>query len=140
MKHVASLGVDGLRHYGRTLNDTGLGDTTVPMSYVQDLFSGFETKSYVHTVVNGDEAEVTYEIQKSEEDGNVYAKPDTEDKARATWHAIVNDENIEASTKAEDNSYIKLAKGSWLQVGNKILRFEKDSETITLDNFNDLEL
>ena len=132
MRNVASLDVDAERYYTRTVETGATGDDT-SMSVVKSLFNGFDTASTVKAVVDG-ETSVTYTVKN--EEGMVKATPDSFENAHDTWYAIVNEENMKVThSEEEGDSYIVIAKGSWLQIGDQ--RLDVESE-LKLDNFGDL--
>ena len=132
MKNVASLDVDAGRYYTRTVNTGATGDDT-SMATVKSLFNGFDAASTIKATVDG-ETTVTYTVQN--EDGAVKASPDSFNNAHDTWYAIVNEENMKVThSEEEGDSYIVIAKGSWLQIGDQ--RLDVESE-LKLDDFGDL--
>ncbi len=134
MKNVASLDVDAERYYTRTV-ETGVTGEDSAMSTIQALFNGFNEESKVVTLVDG-ETTMTYTIKN--EDGMVKAKADSFDNAHDTWYAIVNEENMTVThSEGEDDSYIVIAKGSWLQAGGKKLEFQSD-EDLRIDDIGDI--
>ena len=134
MINVGSLGVDGTRYYNRALK-TGLPDIDTPMTNVKSFFNGLNGKET--TIIGQIEDKSTEYTVTREENGNIYAVTD-EEAAREVWHAIVNEDNMTATT-GKDDSYITIANGSYFQIGSQILEFEnKDGDDLKLDNFNNL--
>ena len=133
MKNVASLGVNGLRHYSRSFSFPN--GKQVPMTVVTDIFEPLNNKETLikATVIDGQNtSETTYTVTYDRD--KVLAVPDSEQKARNVWMAIT--ENVTAGTTTVDDSYIVLTKGSYLKVGNQLLEFEEDAENLKLDDFN----
>ena len=134
MQNVASLGVDSQRYYKRTVA-TGLTGDDTPMEAVKAYFNGLNGKT-TKIVGKIDDKSTTYTVTR-EDNGDINAVTD-EEAAREVWHAIVNEENMTAGT-GEDDSYITIANGSYIQIGNQILEFEnKDGEDLKLDDFSQL--
>ncbi len=131
MKNVASLGVDGVRHYERSLN-TGMEASNSSLNVVEMLFAGLHEATVIGKVEGGHS--VTYTI--TNEGRVITADPASENNARSVWHEIVNDENIDYGTKADEDSSAIIKAGSYIQIEDKILLAEKD---VTVDNLNDLE-
>ncbi len=130
MKDVASLGVSGVRHYERSVATGMSGDSS--LDTINNLFSNFTGATVIANVVDGHS--VTYTITK---DGRVItATPNSESSASTVWHEIVNETNIRTWTDDDEDSSAFIAKGSYIQVGNKILTADDD---LTIDNLNDLE-
>ena len=133
MKNVASLGVTGdePRYYGRTIT---LGETgqDVALTAVSTLFNQLANTKI--TAVVGENS-VTYTFAGT--DGAYTFNPDSAASASAVWHAIV-DKNVSGGTGADD-SYIVIAKGSSLQLGQYTLEFEDGANDLKLDNFSDTD-
>ncbi len=134
MRNVASLGVDAERYYTRSV-ETGVTGEDTSMNAVKGLFAPFNTESKVVAKVNG-ETTMTYTV-KNDEAGNVKATADSFDNAHDTWYAIVDEENVKVThTDEEGDSYIILAKGSWIQAGEQ--RLDVESE-LKIDDLGDVE-
>lgn len=150
MTDVASLGIEGTRSYSKTLN-TGV-DLTMNLfaalaiaAQKAELPTGVEAvKDFTATTINasitsGDVTRsVTYNVNGeafSEADGKVITATANEDAARAAWQ-LMTAGNIKAGTKTEDDSYFNIVNGSWLQIGNEKLVFEKDGD-LKLDKLGD---
>ena len=134
MQNVASLGVDSQRYYKRTVA-TGLTGNDTQMEAVKAYFNGLNGKT-TKIVGKIDDKSTTYTVTR-DDNGNIKAVTD-EEAAREVWHAIVNEENMTAGT-GEDDSYITIANGSYIQIGNQILEFKnKDGEDLKLDDFSKL--
>jgi hypothetical protein len=142
MQHVSSLNVDTLRQHSLKVN-TGI-DVSVrlgqwlPNCYTFDSSSvtvniketGGEEKSCVYTFT-GDKAGT------SGYNSTITATTNVEE-ARAAWAALTS--HVKTTGKQGSNSYITIANGSWLQVGDKVLMFEDgNNENLVLDNFNKQE-
>jgi hypothetical protein len=105
------------------------------METVKAYFNGLNGKT-TKIVGKIDDKSTTYTVTR-EDNGNIKAVTD-EEAAREVWHAIVNEENMTAGT-GEDDSYITIANGSYIQIGNQILEFKnKDGEDLKLDDFSKL--
>ena len=134
MQNVASLGVTTPRYYGKSIQLSETGES-VSLEKVSALFSNLAGTTIIGKI---DDEEVPYTFKKVN-DNNFTFNPDTADNARTVWHAIVDD-NVVASTKEEDDSYIVIANGCSLQVGKYVLEFEEDyDDDLKLDNFDDLD-
>ena len=133
MKNVASLGVTGdePRYYGRTITLSESGQD-VALTAVSTLFDQLANTKI--TAVVGENS-VTYTF--AGENGNYTFNPDSAANASAVWHAIVDD-NVTGGTGADD-SYIVIAKGSSLQLGQYTLEFEDGASDLKLDNFSDTD-
>ncbi|MBQ3280870.1 MAG: hypothetical protein IJH41_00530, partial [Eubacterium sp.] len=131
MKDVLSLGVEGVRSYERELN-TGLDPQSVPLTWVSDIYAGFASGTVVGSVVGAD-GSVTYTIVK--EGTNLKATPDSAENASTVWHAVVNENTIEAGVKETDDSYAVLKAGSYILVGDQRLDITSD---LRIDNPSDL--
>ena len=131
MNNVASLGVEGERHYERTLN-TGMAPSNSSLSVVEALFEELHEATVIGRVEGGHS--VTYTVVN--EGRKITATPASENNARSVWHEIVNDENLNYGTDSTDDSSALIKAGSYIQVEDKILLAEKD---VKVDNLNDLE-
>jgi len=130
MNNVASLGVNGERHYERALT-TGMGSKDYPLSIVEALFEELHEATVIGRVEGGHS--VTYTVVN--EGRKITATPASESNARSVWHEIVNKDNIDYGTKADEDSSAIIKAGSYIQVEDMILLAEKD---VTVDNLNDL--
>ena len=135
MRHVESLGVTDPRYYRYAL-DFGEG-RDVSLSLIAELFKPIDNST---VIVNCDDNTVAYTVTMTDEEGYAYqAVPNKTERARAVWHAIVNEEHLGSGTKAVDDSYMVLANGSSLQIGGKVLQFDEAYEgDLKLDQFGDL--
>ena len=134
MRNVASLGVDAERYYSRSVETGATGEDSA-MSTIKALFNGFDSESKIVAKVDGDKT-VTYTVKNG--DGMVKATPDSFNNAHDTWYAIVDEENMTVThSEGEDDSYIVIAKGSWLQAGDKKLEFQSD-EDLRIDDIGDI--
>ena len=135
MKNVASLGVTDARYYRYPFN-FGEGKD-VSLALIADLFKPIDNST---VIVKCDDNNVAYTVTMTDKEGYAYqAVPNKTERASAVWHAIVNNENLESGTKADDDSYLVLGNGSSLQIGSKILRFDEAYEgNLKLDQFDDL--
>lgn len=138
MKNVGSLGVDGTREHSQTINTgmTATGDLAVWMKNA----AKFE-KATVNVTVKGTDNACTYElVSDMDADWVTITGSVDEDAARGVWHAIVNDATIKTKTQEVSDSYIKIAKGSYINTGAETLKFEEgfEGEALVLDNFSDL--
>jgi hypothetical protein len=132
MTDVDSLGVQGTRTYTRDMSFDSNQD--VPLTTVTNLFDKLNNTSV--NLSYGDES-VGYTVSGA--DGTYALEPSSEDDARAVWHAIVNEDNFEYGQKDKEDSYVVIGNGSWLHIGNSVLKFEDDyTEDLVLDNFGDL--
>lgn len=136
MENVASLGVTGKREYNRSFQFSDEGKD-VSLNSVMNTFSPLDGTK-IHAT-SGD-ASMTYTITKANEEGSLYTlTPDSEEAARALWHQMVSEENLEAGTKADEDSYIVIANGSNLQIGDTVLQFEDSYEgDLKVDDLGDL--
>ncbi|MBQ1422734.1 MAG: cell wall-binding repeat-containing protein, partial [Firmicutes bacterium] len=130
MNNVASLGVNGERHYERALT-TEMGSKDYPLSIVEALFEELHEATVIGKVEGGHA--VTYTVVN--EGRKITATPASESNARSVWHEIVNKDNIDYGTKADEDSSAIIKAGSYIQVEDMILLAEKD---VTVDNLNDL--
>ena len=135
-RNIASLGIEGVRHYGRGFQFGGT-PTEVNLSSVANLFKPLD-KSVI--IAKNGENEVTYTVSMEDKDGYKFIMtPDSEENASAVWNSIVNEDTIEAGKKDND-SYIIIANGASFQVGSSILQFEEGyDKDLKLDNFDDLD-
>ncbi len=141
MKDVASLGVDGERHYGRTVK-TGMAEKEVPLTVVRDLFAGLETAT-VSAHVDGGTGKVTYTLKNVglDEETNKFmitGTPDTEVNARTVWHELVNDKTVKTAVETKDDSSLTVKKGSVMYVGTDKLLIECDLVFDNLTDFNSI--
>jgi hypothetical protein len=56
--------------------------------------------------------------------------------ARTAWAALTS--HVSATGDHPDDSYITIKAGSWLQIGNYVLRFHENVDDLKLDKFSDL--
>ena len=135
MNDVDSLGVAETKSHSVTIG-TGvqaqgnLFDTLNGFGYngLRD-FEGADIRANINGAV------VTYTLAgtwNGETGKIITGTPDSVDTARTAWHTMVNDENFVIEEQAADNSYVTIANGSWLQIGNEALVFEKEGD-LTVD-------
>ncbi|MBQ4254064.1 MAG: hypothetical protein II712_04465 [Erysipelotrichaceae bacterium] len=129
MKNVASLNVSGERHYYRSLN-TGMEPKDVELTAVSSLLAGFEAGNVTVKVVGGSSTAVSLK-----KDSAVLFSATPDSNASKVWHEIVNSDTVKASTKADEDAYFFIPKGSYVQVADMILSVDKD---LRVDNLNDL--
>ena len=128
MKNVASLGVQGERHYERKIQ-TGMDPRDVSLDTVVGLFAGLKNAEVIGKI---DDKSVKYTV--TNEGRVIKGIPDSYENASAVWHGIVNEENITAGTHAED-SYILIPEGSYVQVAGQILTVDQE---LKVDNLSDI--
>ena len=128
MKNVASLGVDGERTHSITLNTGISGKAEISLTqHFPNIFA------FSGATVNGkvDGNSFTYTISAvnkaadQENSKDVYtctATPTDVEEVRTAWHALAA--KVTATTDA-DNSRIVIPAGTYLQIGNEKLIFDK---------------
>lgn len=132
MQNVGSLGVDEKKSHSITVETGITGKDSVSLK--QHLGNAFVFEgATVNVDVQGNE--FVYEVS-AYKDGTITATPDDVDAARAAWMELT-DHVVTDTNKAENDSYIVIANGSYIAVGGEILCFETENDLV-LDNFNDL--
>ena len=127
MNNVESLGIE---HASHEINlKTELTQTPALIDWLQALYD-FEDATINASITDdeGSSANVTYNMAGSPFDADsaektVVAAPDSVESARAAWQAMVNDKNFDISKQEADDSYIVIANGSTLQLGDEKLVF-----------------
>ncbi|MBQ6541662.1 MAG: cell wall-binding repeat-containing protein [Lachnospiraceae bacterium] len=135
MQNVASLGVTGLRSYHRAFTFSGT-QKSVDLKVVANLFQKIDGAKI--RGICGDKS-VVYTVEASD-DGYYYAaKPESQEKAGAVWHAIVNEEHITTSQKTDEDSYLLIKNGFTLETGSAKLAFEEDyDKDLRIDDLGNL--
>ncbi|MBQ4011076.1 MAG: hypothetical protein II602_00875, partial [Erysipelotrichales bacterium] len=137
MQNVLSLGVEGIRHYSRTVYPVENGADANLVNAMNALFNPLKDKDTKIIGKVGD-LSATYTITY---DGNIVKANTTENDARAVFQELVK--NVTTETLTDEDSYIELANGSYLVSGNQKLEFEnKNGEALRIDNitsWGDLE-
>ena len=133
MTDVASLGVAGTREHSVKV-DTGIKNTQADLKeWLGNVFAfkgatvkgTIDGKPYAYTLSNFDAKTNT-----------ITATTDYAD-TQAAWQALTA--NVSTKTQETDDSYIVIANGSSLKVGNELLCFEENyRDALKLDNFNDM--
>lgn len=133
MTDVASLGVAGTREHSIPVN-TGLSsDSVVLEDWLRNVFAF--TGATVKGTIDGKPYE--YKLSNFDKETNTITATTTYADTQAAWQALTA--NISTKTQETDDSYIVIAKGSSLKVGNELLCFEEGyPENLKLDNFNDM--
>lgn len=139
MKNVASLEVEGVKSHAMILRDSE-GSDVENLSNLMPTLYGFSGATVNATIIGTDKAEypVTYTISEAAvENGKTTITATPSEGVSDAWHAMVNETNFDIGTQAAD-SYIVIANGSWLQIGDKLLQFEADAQgNLKLDNIKD---
>lgn len=133
MTDVASLGVAGTRKHSITVN-TGLSSDTVALEdWLSNVFAF--TGATVKGTIDGKPYE--YKLSDFDKETNTITATTAYADTQAAWQALTA--NISTKTQETDDSYIVIANGSSLKVGNELLCFEEGYlENLKLDNFNDM--
>ncbi len=141
MKNVASLEVDGVKSHAMILRN-GEGSDVEGLSNLMDNLYSFQGATVKAAIVetDGKKHPVTYTISEAAEESGkttITATPDA--GVSEAWHAMVNETNFAIGEKEDSDSFVTVANGSWLQVGDKLLQFESDEAgDLKLDNIRDL--
>jgi len=134
MNKVAGLDVNNERHGSFTLN-TGLKSQERSLSQYMPALKEFKGAD-VYGSVNGHG--FIYDVEGSWDadsaTGEWVATPDDVDAVRAAWQELTG--YVETTTYDKDDSQIKVAKGSYMQIGSEKLHFEDDAEDLVLNNLN----
>jgi len=135
MHNVGSLGVDDLRYYN-TVFAPSATDKPHSLNTIRALF---EQLCDGTTSVTGkiDDLSVKYTFEKTRAKDTYYVNPDSEDNARAVWHALFNEDTIKHYT-GKDDSKITITKGSYLMIGEDRLQFEEGKDDLVIDNLSDI--
>lgn len=133
MTDVASLGVAGTREHSITVN-TGLSSDSVALEdWLSNVFAF--TGATVKGTIDGKPYE--YKLSNFDKKTNTITATTAYADTQAAWQALTA--NISTKTQETDDSYIVIANGSSLKVGNELLCFEEGYlENLKLDNFNDM--
>lgn len=133
MTDVASLGVAGTRKHSITVN-TGLSSDTVALEdWLSNVFAF--TGATVKGTIDGKPYE--YKLSNFDKETNTITATTAYADTQAAWQALTA--NISTKTQETDDSYIVIANGSSLKVGNELLCFEESyRDNLKLDNFNDM--
>jgi hypothetical protein len=134
MQDVSGLKVDGARSHDVTVN-TGIDGITVPLAGWLSNCYKFQDAN-VNVDISG--KKLVYNIgAATESDNGSYTITGTVtslEDAQAAWTELVQHVKTDGKTDG-DNSYITIANGSWLQIGDKVLMFETKDD-LTLDDLN----
>jgi hypothetical protein len=143
MKDIASLNISGERQMSYTLTtnqniEKNLYEVlkAIAGSAEDEHLFGFDgVKVAVSVKADGKQADTEYQVSGSEFTEASSCKQISAtvnaDTARAAWMLIT--EQLDAGTKAGNDSYIVIANGSYMQLGREKLVFEKDGD-LKLDN------
>ena len=131
LNNVSGLGVTGQRQYSTTIN-TGLTGTVVPEDFFPNLYA-FSSATATVTV----DFDYVFKYTVTGNGTTITGAPKTVSSVRDAWQAFVS--HIDAQTKTEDDSYIILAKGSYIKLGTEYLHFDDSySGDLKIDNAGDL--
>ena len=133
MTDVASLGVAGTREHSVKV-DTGIKNTQVDLKeWLGNVFA-FKGATVKGTI---DGKPYEYKLSNFDKETNTITATTDYADTQAAWQALTA--NVSTKTQETDDSYIKIANGSYLQIGNELLCFEEDyRDALKLDNFNDM--
>lgn len=133
MTNVASLGVDGTREHNITVN-TGLAGEQVKLeTWLSNVFA-FKGATVKGTI---DGKPYAYKLSNFDKKTNTITATTAYADTQAAWQALTA--NISTKTQETDDSYIVIANGSSLKVGNELLCFEESyRDDLKLDNFNNM--
>ena len=133
MTDVASLGVAGTREHSITVN-TGLSSDSVALEdWLSNVFAF--TGATVKGTIDG--KPYAYKLSNFDKKTNTITATTAYADTQAAWQALTA--NISTKTQETDDSYIVIANGSSLKVGNELLCFEESyRDDLKLDNFNDM--
>lgn len=132
MQNVGSLGVDGVREETKHF-DTGLSGDPELALWLSNAFTF--TEGYVDATIDGNP--VFYTLNGSVVDNNavITAEPADVEATRTAWQAMTS--HVTATTQEVSDSYIEIANGSYMVIGNDKLSFEKGVEgNLKLDGFS----
>ena len=143
MQNIASMDIGKTRSHSITLN-TGIEDyeDVDLLGHLGDLknFEGAAIKATIIGSKDGeaDERSVTYTlvggVEEEGYDGQIITGTPGEGVSEA-WQLLASKDHFAFKT-GEDNSYIKIVNGSWLQIGTEVLRFADDYDSdLILDDF-----
>ena len=131
LNNVSGLGVTGQRQFSTTIS-TGLTGTVNPRSFFTNLYS-FSSATANVTV----DFDNPFRYTVTGNGSTITGIPNSVSKVRDAWQAFVS--HIDAQTKTEDDSYIILAKGSYIKLGTEYLHFDDSySGNLKIDNAGDL--
>lgn len=140
MTNVASLGVSGTRTHSTTINTNIESDGSADLKVWLD--NCFDFAGCAIDVKIGDKTckYVVEPARISEETGDatILFIPENADETRAAWHELTS--HISTESQEADDSYIIIANGSYLQLGEEVLAFESlESGDLKLDNFSSMD-
>lgn len=133
MTNVASLGVDGTREHNIKVNTSLAGEQVKLETWLSNVFAfkGATVKGAI------DGKPYAYELSDFDKETNTITATTAYAGTQAAWQALTA--NISTKTQETDDSYIVIANGSSLKVGNELLCFEAGyRDDLKLDNFNDM--
>ncbi len=133
MTDVASLGVSGTREHNIKI-ETGLSSDSVALEDWLSKVFAFKGATVKGTI---DGKPYAYKLSNFDKETNTITATTDYADTQAAWQALTA--NISTKTQETDDSYIVIANGSSLKVGNELLCFEEGYlENLKLDNFNDM--
>jgi hypothetical protein len=128
MKDVASLEVYELRSHEVKVT-TGMTSEDVDLvSWLANCYS-FEDQT-VTVKIDGKECEYTF----AKTGDIITGTPTDVEDTRTAWQALTG--KVTTTTQKDDNSYILIKNGSYLQIGTEKMEFENASEDLRLDDFS----
>lgn len=136
MKDIASMGIKGEKTHKATLSTGATSGSSAALRSALGNLYDFENATVNAVIKSGGEtAAVVYEFTgTADENGTVITATTDTASARTAWQLMMKD-NFEFVTDKAADSYIVIANGSSMQIGNEKLVFEDGvTDDIVLDN------
>lgn len=132
MQNVASLGVSSMREHTLAIANTGLVGRPNLGEWLANAFT-FES-GYVKATIAGESCLYKITGDQNAEMATLRASSNDICATRDAWQTLTS--YVTASSK-EDDSFILVANGSCLRIGEEMLCFET-ADDLKLDNFNNI--
>lgn len=126
MQNVPSLGVTTQRTQTVTIN-TGLNGQPDLKSWFSHAYNFEGTQMVVSVKAAGATQSFLYTFS-AYNNGLITATPNAEEAAMAAWNLLAS--QVTAATKAQEDSYLLLKAGSFIQLGGEKMTFTEDYEML----------
>jgi uncharacterized repeat protein (TIGR02543 family) len=133
MQNVESLNVGDLRSHTITPT-TGLTGTPDLSGWLKSCYAFQDGTMNVKVITTDNQTkECTYNF--TGDNGRILGIPTDVDSTRAAWQAITA--NVNSTTQTQEDSYILLNGGSYIQIGTEKLMFHDGVSQLKIDNVSD---
>jgi len=123
---VSSLGISGTRTIEKTV-ETGLASSSVSLENFLTGTYGFQGAKAHVTVSDGTNSQYfNYDIAAVNANKQIIGTPNKTDAARRAWQILGG--AVEATTDDGGDSYLGFKAGSYIQIGDEQLYFDKDAD------------